>query len=50
MKEFKFECEFEGILGKYRKIVCVKSNHLQGAIRKLYQNESGFLGVKKILN
>lgn len=37
MKIFKFDVEFEGIMGKYREIVDQRANHLQGAIRQLYQ-------------
>lgn len=45
MKTFKFEI----LVMSEREIRFVKSNHLQGTIRKLYQEEKHPFELKKIL-
>lgn len=49
MNIFKFEVEFGGITRKCRCVVWERSNHLQGAIRKLYQSEPKLIRITKIL-
>lgn len=49
MKIFNIEIELEGILGKYKKVVCQRVNHLQGAIRQIYQNEPKLVRIVRIL-
>lgn len=48
MKTFCFEIELREL--GYRRMRYVRSNHLQRAIRKLYQNEQRPLELKKILS
>lgn len=49
MKIFNIEIEVDGILGKHKKVVQQMGNHLQGAIRKLYQDEPKLVRVVRIL-
>lgn len=49
MKIFNIRVEVMGILGKYTKVVRQRANHLQGAIRQLYQNEPRLVRVVQIL-
>lgn len=49
MKIFNIEIELEGILGKYKKVVYQRANHLQGEIRQIYQNEPRLVRVVRIL-
>ena len=39
MKIFNIEVEVMGILGAYKKVIHQRANHLQGAIRQIYQNK-----------
>lgn len=50
MKTFRFECEYQIGEKKFRKVVRVMSNHLNGAVRKLYQQERNLVDIKKILD
>lgn len=47
MKKFKFEIELSNKIKK--EIREVKANHLQGAIRQLWQNEANMVRVVRIL-
>lgn len=49
MKFFGFEVEIMGIFGAYEKRIWQRANHLQGAIRKIYQNEPKLIRIVRIL-
>lgn len=49
MKIFKIEVEIMGIFGAYKERVWQRANHLQGAIRQIYQNEPKLIRIVRIL-
>lgn len=49
MKIFKFEIEVKGIFGNYNEVVYHRGNHLQGAIRQIYQNRNDLVRIVRIL-
>lgn len=49
MKIFNIRVEVMGILGAYTKVIHQRANHLQGAIRQIYQNEPKLIRVVQIL-
>lgn len=49
MKIFNIEVEVMGILGTYKTVIHQRANHLQGAIRQIYQNEPKLVRVVRIL-
>lgn len=48
LKKFWFTCKPMGYKGVLRDTVCVKSKHLNGAVRKFYQTYDG-MEITKIL-
>lgn len=49
MKIFKIEVEVMGIFRAYKKMIHQRANHLQGAIRQIYQNEPRLVRIVRIL-
>lgn len=49
MKTFCFEIGINGKFIECNKIVNIRANHLQGAIRQLYQNNPAMTRVIRIL-
>lgn len=49
MKIFNIRVELEGIFGTYTKVVRQRANHLQGAIRQIYQNEPKLVRIVQVL-
>lgn len=49
MKTFEIEVEVMGIMGLHRKIIRKNANHLQGAIRQIYQDEKGLINIISII-
>lgn len=48
-KGFVFEIECEGVLSPYLKDVTIFANHLQGAVKQLYQNETRMTRLVRII-
>lgn len=50
MKIFNIEVELMGFSGKtYKEVISQRANHLQGAIRQIYQNEPKSTRIVRIL-